>query len=75
VFNHRGSLTLTSVISGDLQPGVVAIPFGWWNRAGPDGRSVNVLTNPSTPSDDEGSAAFHDTLVQVKRATDSLASA
>jgi anaerobic selenocysteine-containing dehydrogenase len=68
VFNDRGSLTLASVISSDLQPGVVAIPFGWWNRSSLDGRSVNVLTNPATPADDKGSAAFHDTLVEVQRA-------
>jgi anaerobic selenocysteine-containing dehydrogenase len=66
VFNDRGSLTLATSISSDVQPGVVAIPFGWWNRSNPNGRSVNVLTNPTTPTDDNGSAAFHDTLVEVQ---------
>jgi anaerobic selenocysteine-containing dehydrogenase len=71
VFNDRGSLTLTSAISSDVQPGVTAIPFGWWNRHTPNQRGVNVLTNPTTPADDIGSAAFHDTLVEVQLITGS----
>jgi anaerobic selenocysteine-containing dehydrogenase len=67
VFNGRGTLTLTSEVSTDVQPGVTAIPFGWWHRHTPEQRGVNALTNPATPSDDLGSAAFHDTLVQVER--------
>jgi len=67
VYNQRGSLSLTVVISDALQPGVVTIPFGWWHRANPKGRSVNVLTNPKPPPDGVGSPAFHDTLVQVER--------
>ena len=67
VFNDRGALSLTMEISSDVQPGVIAIPFGWWNRHTPEDRGVNALTNPSTPPDDLGSAAFHDTLVQVER--------
>jgi anaerobic selenocysteine-containing dehydrogenase len=67
VFNDRGTLTLTAEVSTDVQPGVIAIPFGWWHRHTPEQRGVNALTNPSTPSDDLGSAAFHDTLVQVVR--------
>ena len=66
VFNDRGSLTLAAALSGDLQPGVVSIPFGWWHRHAPEQRGVNVLTNPTVPADDLGSAAFHDTLVEVR---------
>ncbi|CAN5679774.1 hypothetical protein BH24ACT4_BH24ACT4_09790 [soil metagenome] len=40
-------------------------PCGWWHRHAPEGRAVNVLTNPAGPDDDQGSAAFHDTLVEV----------
>ncbi|MCP5035850.1 MAG: molybdopterin-dependent oxidoreductase [Actinomycetia bacterium] len=67
VHNARGSLTLAATISDVVQPGVVATPFGWWHRHTPDRRGVNVLTNPATPGDGIGSAAFHDTLVQVER--------
>lgn len=66
VFNDRGSLTVGLELSDDLQPGVAALPFGWWHRATPEGRSVNALTNPAVPDDDLGSAAFHETLVQVR---------
>ncbi len=69
VHNERGSLTLTATISDRVQPGLVATPFGWWHRHTSDDRAVNALTNPSIPSaDDTGSAAFHDTWVEVERA-------
>jgi anaerobic selenocysteine-containing dehydrogenase len=68
VHNDRGSLTLEAEITDDLQPGLVAIPFGWWHRSTPEGRAVNALTNASVPGGDRGSAFFHDTLVEVTRA-------
>jgi anaerobic selenocysteine-containing dehydrogenase len=67
VHNGRGSLTLPATVSEALQPGVVAVPFGWWHHHSPDRRGVNVLTNPTVTGDGIGSAAFHDTLVQVDR--------
>ena len=68
VFNERGELFTDAAISGRLQPGLVAIPFGWWAGSA-DARTVNVLTNAATGGDDPlvGSAAFHDTLVEVER--------
>jgi anaerobic selenocysteine-containing dehydrogenase len=66
VFNDRGELTLRAEISEDLQPGLVATAFGWWNSSTPQGRAVNALTNATLPDDDHGSAYFHDTLVQVE---------
>lgn len=69
VRNARGSLTLTAEVTDDLQPGLVATPFGWWQRHSPENRSVNVLTNPTVKHDDHGSAFFHDTLVEVERLT------
>jgi anaerobic selenocysteine-containing dehydrogenase len=65
VHNDRGGLTLMAEVSEDLQPGLVAIPFGWWNRSTPEGRAVNALTNARVGEDDRGSAYFHDTLVEV----------
>ncbi|MCX6460823.1 MAG: molybdopterin-dependent oxidoreductase [Actinobacteria bacterium] len=67
VFNDRGSLTLTVEISDVVQPGLVAMPFGWWHRSTPEGRAVNALTNATVAADDRGSAYFHDTLVQVEK--------
>ena len=66
VHNDRGSLTLAAEVTDDLQPGLVAIPFGWWNRSTPEGRAVNALTSARVPRDDRGSAFFHDTVVEVE---------
>ena len=65
VHNDRGSLTLTARLSTDLQPGLVALPFGWWNAGTSAGRAANVLTNARVRADDGGSAFFHDTLVEI----------
>ena len=65
VHNERGQLTVPLARSDRLQPGLVAIPFGWWHRSSPEGRAVNALTNPTVPADDRGSAAFHDTWVEI----------
>ena len=73
VHNDRGELSLHAEVTDDLQPGLVAIPFGWWNRSTPEGRSVNALTNATTATDGRGSAYFHDTLVEVERESEGSA--
>lgn len=65
VFNDRGSLTLAVTISEDVQPGLVAMPFGWWHRYSPEERGVNALTNAGVAADGTGSAALHENLVEV----------
>ncbi len=70
VRNDRGVLTLTALVSDTVQPGLVTIPFGWWNRATPEARAVNALTNPAVAADDVGSAFFHENLVEVVRLGD-----
>ena len=67
VSNDQGELTLGVQISDQMQPGLVAIPFGWWNSSTPQRRSVNLLTNAAVREDDRGSAYFHDTYVEVER--------
>lgn len=67
VVNDRGRLTCVADIGDATQPGLVTMPFGWWHRATPEDRSVNALTNPAVDGDDTGSAAFHDTDVEVRR--------
>lgn len=67
VFNERGELTLTAQVSDQMQPGLVAIPFGWWHSSTAEGRAVNALTNPTVRDDDRGSAYFHDTFVEIAR--------
>ncbi len=69
VFNDRGRLTLTAELSDDTPSGTVVIGFGWSHRHTPEQRGVNALTNATTPADGQGSAAFHDTLVDVEPAS------
>ena len=67
VSNDRGRLTIEATVSDAVQPGVVAMPFGWWHRASAEGRAVNALTNAAVGADGIGSAFFHETLVEVSR--------
>ncbi len=67
VRNDRGSLTLVATISASVQPGLVAIPFGWWHRATPEDRGVNALTSAAVGDDGIGSSFFHENLVEVTR--------
>ena len=66
VWNDRASLEVPAKISGRLRPGVVAIPFGWWQSQHPDGKVANALTN-DTLTEWGGGVAYSDTLVQVAR--------
>jgi len=68
VHNELGVLTLSARISTDTQPGLVTIPFGWWHDATPENRGVNALTRTTLPDDEQGSAFFHDTMVEVELA-------
>ena len=65
VRNDRGALTLPVRITDRLQPGVVAIPWGWWAEAS-GGTVVNALTN-SRLTDWGGGVAYSDTMVAVER--------
>ncbi|WP_420440278.1 molybdopterin-containing oxidoreductase family protein [Candidatus Poriferisodalis sp.] len=69
VFNDRGELFVEATITDCLQEGLVTVPFGWW-AGDAAGRTVNVLTNAARggPDPNVGTAAFFDTLVEVKLA-------
>ena len=64
VWNDRATLRLPVKVSTRLRPGVVAIPFGWWQAQHPDGKAANALTN-DTLTEWGGGVAYSDTLVQV----------
>ena len=66
MWNDRASLEVPARISDRLRPGVVAIPFGWWQSQHPDGKAANTLTN-DTLTEWGGGVAYSDTLVQVAR--------
>ena len=67
VFNDRASLVVDVRVSDRLRPGVVAIPFGWWQTHHRDGKVANALTS-DTLTDWGGGVAYGDTLVQIERA-------
>ena len=66
VWNDRASLEVPARITDRLRPGVVAIPFGWWQTQHPDGKAANALTN-DTLTEWGGGVAYSDTLVQIAR--------
>ena len=67
LFNDRGTVSMRVAVDDSLLDGVVTAPFGWWNEHHQERRSINVLTNPVAPQG-FGSAAFHETLVEVRLA-------
>ena len=68
VANDRAVVEVPVRVTARLRPGVVAIPFGWWEQHHRDGRVGNALTN-DTLTDWGGGVAFSDTLVSVERVT------
>jgi len=64
VFNKRGQLELPARIDAGIRRGCVAVTNGWW---GEQGGLVNKLTE-GRETDVAHGAAFHDNLVEVKKA-------
>ena len=67
VLNDRAVVLVPLRISKRLRPGVVSLPFGWWQHQHEGGRTANALTNAAMV-DWGGGVAFHDTLVEVRAA-------
>ncbi|HSL56333.1 MAG TPA: molybdopterin oxidoreductase family protein [Acidimicrobiales bacterium] len=67
VWNDRGELCLPARLSDRLRPGLVSVPFGWWDAHHGGQGSANVLTS-DTLTDWGGGVAYGDTRVQVERA-------
>jgi anaerobic selenocysteine-containing dehydrogenase len=64
VFNQRGELELPARIDAGIRRGCVSVTNGWW---GEQGGLVNMLSE-GRETDVAHGAAFHDNLVEVKRA-------
>ena len=60
VWNDRARLTLEVRISERLRPGVVAVPFGWWEADHNQRATANSLTS-DTLTDWGGGVAYSDT--------------
>jgi anaerobic selenocysteine-containing dehydrogenase len=65
IWNDRGSLELTALLSERVPAGVVAGRLDW-NKLSPGGRNVNALTSERLTDIGEG-ATFYSTLVEVAR--------
>ncbi len=66
IWNDRGSLELTALISDRIQAGVVAGRLDW-SKLSPDSQNVNVLTSERL-TDIGAAATFYSTLVEVAKA-------
>ncbi len=64
IFNQRGELELPARIDAGIKRGCVSVTNGWW---GSDGALVNQLSQ-GRETDVAHGAAFHDNLVEVKKA-------
>jgi anaerobic selenocysteine-containing dehydrogenase len=64
VFNDRAELAVRATISDLVASGVVAVPFGWWDRSHPARTSVNELTTDEL-TDHGGGVGYSDTRVEV----------
>jgi len=64
VFNQRGRLELPARIDAGIRRGCVSVTNGWW---GEQGGLVNKLSQ-GIETDVAHGAAFHDNLVEVKKA-------
>ena len=65
VFNGRGSLQLTAMVTDSVPPGVVAARLDW-AKLHPGSANVNVLTSERL-TDLGGGATFYSALVEVER--------
>ncbi len=65
VWNDRGAVTLTAVVSDRVKRGVAWSPSLWWQRDSTDGANVNSLTSQRL-SDMGGGSTFHTNLVQIE---------
>jgi len=64
VFNQRGELEVPARVDAGIRRGCVAVTNGWW---GEQGGLVNLLSE-GRETDIAHGAAFHDNLVEVKKA-------
>jgi anaerobic selenocysteine-containing dehydrogenase len=66
VWNDRGSIQLTVLLSEKVPPGVVAGRLDW-NKLSPAGENINSLTSERV-TDIGAGATFYSTLVEVAKA-------
>jgi len=67
VFNDRGAFEAIAKVSGNVMPGVVVAPLGYWRSLSRVTATVNAL-NPGAYADLGRAPTFSDTLVEIAAA-------
>ncbi len=65
IFNDRGSLTLSALVTEGLRTGVVRVPAVRWGKMAEDRQTVNVLTSERL-TDIGRAATFYSCMVEVE---------
>jgi anaerobic selenocysteine-containing dehydrogenase len=64
IFNDRGTFEAIAKVSGNVMPGVVVAPLGYWRSLSRVTATVNAL-NPGAYADLGRAPTFSDTLVEI----------
>jgi len=67
IFNDRGTFEAIAKVSGNVMPGVVVAPLGYWRSLSRVTATVNAL-NPGAYADLGRAPTFSDTLVEIAAA-------
>lgn len=67
VWNARGAVTLTVVVTDATRPGVLYSPKGTWRHTSATGMTANVLIPSDIRTDIEAGACYNETFVDVRK--------
>ena len=65
LWNDRGAVSLTAMVSDAVRPGVLYSPKGTWIRTSDTGRTVNALIPSDLRTDIERGACYNETFVDL----------
>jgi anaerobic selenocysteine-containing dehydrogenase len=66
VWNERGEVHLTAIVTEAVRPGVVYTPKGTWLRTSGTGQTVNALLTADLRTDIEGGACYNETFCEIE---------
>jgi len=65
VWNDRGEVHLSAVVTDAVRPGILYSPKGTWSATSPTGQTVNALIPADVRADIERGAVYNETFVDV----------
>jgi anaerobic selenocysteine-containing dehydrogenase len=65
LWNERGEVILSLIVTADVPPGVVASEKGAWLATSPTGQTISALVSADDRADLAQGACFNDTGVEV----------